>query len=102
MEVTKPKWIAHAAGNIVKLHFPPLDNFKKVGAGGRKSGQASSIFSISIDSTGTRLATGGLDTTVRIWHLAAIDGGLKGGSRIAAVMSRHTGIDILLGASSIF
>lgn len=87
---------------VIPLHVSTYPHaYFSVGAGGRKSGQTSSIFSISIDSSGTRLATGGLDTTVRIWHLAALDETLSSPSlstgetpkRLAAIMSRHTGED---------
>ncbi|PJF16955.1 hypothetical protein PSACC_03234 [Paramicrosporidium saccamoebae] len=65
MEVSKPLEVTHAS----------------VGAGGRKSGQASSIFSLSLSSTG-RLATSGLDCTVRIWSSEL---------QLLSILSRHTG-----------
>lgn len=70
-----------------------------MGAGGRKSGQASSIFSVSLDSSGTRLATGGLDCTVRVWHTDAFREpsaqSPNTGPKLAAIMSRHTGLEPL-------
>lgn len=83
MEVTKPLTITHTS----------------VGAGGRKSGQASSIFSLSLCSSG-RLATSGLDTTIRIWSTTTTTTtatttttitDTPATTELLSILSRHTG-----------
>lgn len=63
-----------------------------MGAGGRKSQQDSSIFSLSLDSEGKRLATSGLDCTIRIWSIDPH----QEGHHLLSVISRHTGIIIII------
>lgn len=56
MDFVKPLWLSHTT----------------VGAGGKQSGQESSIFTLDVGS-GDRLATGGLDCTVRVWNTSAFN-----------------------------
>ncbi len=56
MEARRGAWLAHTT----------------VGAGGRQSGQASSIFAVDAGEGG-RIATGGLDTTARVWNAGAFN-----------------------------
>lgn len=126
MEVVKPSWLQHAPGTTCTL--PIHLTLHIVGAGGRKSQQDSSIFSIDYchqsmaSDGGGRLATAGLDCTIRIWSMTGadkdtadnrvgVDGAhperkneqdeetvtvvnkLTPATHLVAVMSRHTGIE---------
>ncbi len=95
MEVVKPIWLQHAPGTLpysfVALPSHPVD---AVGAGGRKSGQDSSIFCCSVFAHSgdgiVRLATGGLDCSIRIWSVG--DAAQLSGMHLLSVMNRHTGM----------
>lgn len=55
----------------------------------RKGGGPSSIFSISVDSSGRRLASAGLDSTIRVWNLNALH--QPDEPKLLAAMTRHDG-----------
>lgn len=61
----------------------------------RKGGGPSSIFSISVDSSGKRLASAGLDSTIRIWNLEALRRPQE--DRLLAAMTRHDGKAMIVG-----
>lgn len=119
MEVVKPSWLQHAPGRQDALLTRLI--VYVVGAGGRKSQQDSSIFSIDHSgqpwtaNDGGRLATAGLDCTIRIWSVGSAEDGssdsrmevdseqhegqappvkkLSPATHLVAVMARHTGKD---------
>lgn len=58
----------------------------------RKGGGPSSIFTISVDASGRRLASAGLDSTIRVWNLEALKNPNE--PRLLAAMTRHDGITL--------
>jgi WD40 repeat protein len=58
----------------------------------RKGGGPSSIFSISVDATGRRLASAGLDSTIRVWNVEALT--KPDEPRLLAAMTRHDGTHV--------
>lgn len=55
----------------------------------RKGGGPSSIFTISVDASGRRLASAGLDSTIRVWNLDALTNAAA--PKLLAAMTRHDG-----------
>lgn len=55
----------------------------------RKGGGPSSIFTISVDASGRRLASAGLDSTIRVWNLDALHNPSE--PKLLAAMTRHDG-----------
>ncbi len=96
MKFTRPAWVTHSddsgPSNPYSLgSAPPANGTQK---------KALSIFSISVHPDDSRIATGGLDTNVRIWATApilnegieiAMNEGNVGGGKLLATLGMHAG-----------
>lgn len=89
MEVLKADWLCHLQGNLISSRIP-LNGFLET----RKGGGPSSIFTISVDSSGKRLASAGLDSTIRVWNLDALED--PSAPKLLAAMTRHDGTTMFL------
>ncbi|WFD49721.1 HIR complex subunit [Malassezia furfur] len=74
VQITVPDWVVHRADNQTKR---------------------STIYSLAVHPNGTRLATGGLDTKIRVWATAPIleerAGDDEATPRLLSTLARHTG-----------
>ena len=88
-EVVKPSWIKHGGTGSCRSHFvlTSVDD----------RGNRQCIFTVDIDAEGKRLATGGMDGTVRVWRLSSVFeavpavGAEVEPGRLLASMTRHGG-----------
>lgn len=88
MEIIKADWLRHLKGNLSQS-YPSLPLPFLLCLDTRKGGGPSSIFTISVDASGRRLASAGLDSTIRIWNLEAL--GNPNAPKLLAAMTRHDG-----------
>ncbi|KAL4399463.1 HIR complex subunit [Malassezia pachydermatis] len=70
VRITVPDWLVHRADERAKR---------------------STIYSVDVHPDGTRLATGGLDTKIRVWSTAPVLDDTSSERRLLSTLARHTG-----------